>query len=246
MVFRRTKWGFTFVEIIIIVSIVAVLAVIAVVGYIGVQRRSVDTLVAHTVADAHKNLQAFNVFNKYYPSNIAATDYAPPLEVGVALYTDAPQTPVYANLNDDQNAQLFLNACNGYMPVVDAGVTYNTSCTYNGNNEHVAGTISSNVVIQGPTINQSDFVLKCGAACNAAQANVINTFLAQGGHFPVMVPKKGSTLPAPTLTTDPGGRATKYCIEGRSSQFSDIIYHATPDTSPQEPGPCPVLGLHYP
>ncbi len=242
----RAKSGLTLVELIIVMIIAAVLTAIAAVAYTGIQHRAADASVVRTIADAQKVLQTFNVFNHYYPANLASTDYAPPYTVAVVLFTDASQTPVYSNLTPDQNAQLFLNACNGYMPVTDGTTTYNTSCIYSGNNLHAKGTITSNVVVQGPTINQADFVLTCGSACATAQNNIIASFLAQGGTFPVTVPKNGSTLPAPTTVTY--GNASTYCLEGRSPDFPDIVYHTTPDSaSMPEQGPCPSgTNLHYP
>ena len=112
------------------------------------QRRSADSMVMRTIADAQKTLQTFEVFNHYYPANIANTDYAPPISVAVVLYTDAEQTPIYADLTPTENAQLFLNACNGYVPIQDGSTTCNTACVYSGNNAHIKGTIPSNVVIQ--------------------------------------------------------------------------------------------------
>jgi type II secretory pathway pseudopilin PulG len=225
--------------------IIAILATIVVVSYLGTQRRSSDAVVRQTVSDALKHLQVYHVFNKSYPSNIANTEYAPPLSVAIALYTNAPQTPVYQNLDSAQNAQLFLNSCNGFMPIVEGPTTYNTACIFNGNNMHVKGQISSNIVVQGPVFNQSDFTLSCGAACDAAQSSIISTFLAQGGSFPIAVPKNGSALPAPSAMSN--GPATDFCLEGRSAQFSDIIYHTRPDTESLESGPCPSnTNLHYP
>lgn len=243
---RRHLKGFTIVEIIVVVTVLAVLAITATVAYVGMQRRSSDASVMRTIADAQKVLQTFQVFNHYYPANIANTDYLPPVTVAVVLYTNAPQSPVYANLSSAQNAQLFLNACNGFMPVVDGGTTYNTACVYSGNNVHVKGTVASNVVLHGPTINQADFALTCGSACTTAQNNIIATFLAQGGSFPITVTGSGSVLPSPTMVTT--GNASSYCLEGRSPNFSDIIYHTTPDSaSMPELGPCPANpSLHYP
>ncbi len=131
------------------------------------------------------------------------------------------------------------------MPIVSGGVTYNTSCVYNGNNQHIKGQVGANIVIHGPSINQSDFVLTCGPPCTAAQNSIINTFLAQGGTFPVTVPKKGSQLPAPS-SMQITGPASRYCLEGRAPQYTDIIFHATPDAGVVE-GPCPAdASLHYP
>ena len=153
--------------------------------------------------------------------------------------------PVYQNLTADQNAQLLLNSCNGFMPVVSGGTTYNTACVYNGNNMHIKGQVTSNVILNGPTINQADFVLTCGASCSAAQNSIISTFIAQGGSFPITVPSKGSTLPAPTIVN--AGNASRYCLEARSPAYSDIIYHAAPSSSSPEQGACPAdAALHYP
>lgn len=243
---KHYRRGFTLVELLIVSTVIAVLASISLVAYMGMQRRSADSSVMRTIADAQKTLQTFQVFNRYYPSNIANTDYAPPTTVAVVLYTDAPQKPVYSNLTSAQNAQLFLNACNGFMPVVDGSTTYNNSCVYNGNNAHIKGTASSNVVIHGPVFDQSDFVLTCGSACTTAQNQIITAFLDQGGTFPITVPKSGSVLPAPTLVTY--GSATTYCLEGRSPTYANIIYHTTPGSaSMPELGPCPANpNLHYP
>lgn len=176
---------------------------------------------------------------------MANTEFTPSLSVPMAFYTDSPQIPVYQSLTPDQNAQLFLNSCNGFMPITSGGITYNNSCVFSGNNLHAKGTGSSNIVMQGPVIQQSDFVLTCGSACNSAQSSIISAFVSQGGGFPITVPKNGATLPAPTMQTT--GNASRYCLEGRSSVFVDIIYHMTPSSQDIESGPCPAdAALHYP
>jgi prepilin-type N-terminal cleavage/methylation domain-containing protein len=144
--------AFTIVEVIVVIVVVAILATIVTVSYIGTQRRSSDAVVRQTIVDASKQLKLHNVFNKNYPANIANTEFVPPLTVAITLYTNAPQVPVYSNLDSAQNAQLFLNSCNGFMPINDGAATYNTACVFSGNNMHLKGQISSNVVIQGPTI----------------------------------------------------------------------------------------------
>ncbi|MFZ1801609.1 MAG: type II secretion system protein [Candidatus Saccharimonas aalborgensis] len=241
---RRTT-AFTIIELIIVMVLIGILAIIGLVAYNNVQQRASDSTVQTTVTDALKHLQLFYVENRSYPSNIANTQYAPPLNVALALYTNAAQTPTYQNLTADQNAQLFLNACNGYMPIVSGGTTYNTSCVYSGNNAHIKGQVGSNVVISGPNFNQSDFVLTCGSACSTVQSNIISSFTSQGGSFPITVPKSGSSLPAPVLVTT--GVASKFCLEGRSPQFSSVVYHVVPSSSAPESGPCPTdPTLHYP
>lgn len=239
------RHGFTIVEILIVVTIIAILATVSIITFANMRWRSVDALVKNTASDAQKALQTYGVFNqKTYPSNIAGTEYAPPLDVALALYTNAAQIPVYTNLTPDQNAQLFLNSCNGFMPVTDGVSTYNESCSYAGQNLHVKGTVSTNIVMQGPTISQSDFQLSCGSACDTAVDSIVSTFIAEGGTFPIVVPSRGSTLPQPTMTTT--GVATNYCLEARSPLFSDIVYHATQNAANPAEGPCDTTGLHYP
>lgn len=242
----RLNRGYNLVEIIVVIVVLAILATVLVVAYNGVQRRAADAQTRSTVADALKILQLYYAENKSYPSNIANTEYAPPLTVAMALYTDAPQTPLYENLNPEQNAQLFLNSCNGFMPVVDGGTTYNDSCVFSGNNIHVKGTISSNVVIDGPTFTQTDFVLSCGSPCGVAQSSIVAKFIEQGGSFPIEVPKTGSTLPAPS-TVNVTGPAADFCVEGRSAQYADVVHHALPTSPSIQDGPCPPnANLHYP
>lgn len=241
----KKKRGFTLVEALVVTVIIAVLATVIIVAYNGVQRRSAAGVTSSAVSDALKVLQLYYVYNKAYPSNVADTEYAPPLTVGMALYTDAPQRPYYESLTPNQNAQLFINTCNGLMPIESGGTTFNTSCIYNGNNAHVKGQVSSNVVINGPTFGQSDFVLTCGSVCTDIQNKIISVFLAQGGTFPVTVPKAGSTLPKSTMVN--AGLATRFCLEGRSGQFSDVVYHATSEAHTIEEGACPNdATLHYP
>ena len=143
----------------LVIAVIVVLASMTIVTYNGIQRRSAASMTQRTVADALKTLQMYYAFNKEYPSNIADTEYVPPLTVAVALYTNSPQIPVYHDLDSDQNAHLFLNACNGFMPITDGATEYNNECIYNGNNEHIKGVLTSSEVFFGPEINQSEFVL---------------------------------------------------------------------------------------
>lgn len=242
---RQFPRGFTIVELVVVVSVLAITTAMVITAYAGIQHKSHDSVVKISLSSAQKVLQTYYVSTRYYPSNIADTEFTPPLTVPIAFYTDSPQTPVYQSLTSDQNAQLLLNSCNGFMPVTSEGTTYNNSCAFDGNNLHIKGTGSSNVVIQGPVIQQSDLVLTCGSACSLAQSSIISAFISQGGSFPITVPKKGATLPAPSMQAT--GNATRYCLEGRSSGFVDIIYHTVPSSSRVESGPCPTdATLHYP
>ncbi len=242
---RNFKPAFTIVELLIVVVVLAVVATISIVAYGNMQRSAVTMMVQRTAAEAQRTLQTYFISNRYYPANIANTDYDPPLDAPVVLYTNAAQVPRYSNLTSEENAQLFLNACNGFMPIVIGGTNYNNACVYSGNNMHIKGTVASNVVLHGPSVQQSDFKLNCGAECDAIAATIMSKFIEQGGSFPIVVPKKGSPLPEPELVTM--GNATDYCLEVRSSQYDDIIYHAKPNTPNDVAGPCDTSGgLHYP
>lgn len=80
--------------------------------------------------------------------------------------------------------------------------------------------------------------LTCGAACDTATANIVSQFLAQGGTFPVIVTGATAALPEPTQS--PNGPATRFCLEGRSGAYLDIIYHTTNTASDVIAGKCPA------
>lgn len=243
---RSFTRGFTLTELLLVVVVIAILTLIGVITYQGVQRRSSEGVVTQTAADALKNLQVYYAFNRSYPSNVADTEYRPPLSAAVTLYTNTPQLPVYSVLTPDQNAQLFINACNGFMPITEGSTNYNTACVYNGNNAHIKGTVSSNVILHGPVIDEAEFKLTCGSSCDEVQQKIIAIFKAQGGSFPLTVPKNGSTLPAPTSMSTTGP-ATRFCLEARSATFDDLVYHASSESQKLDKGPCLIdAELHYP
>ena len=239
--------GFTIVELMVIISVLAVLAGIGWVGYGTWQRNAANSTVKSDVRHAASGLKTYQNFKNDYPPNLAGTNFAATDNVGLTLYTNAPQLRTYDNLTPSQNAQLFLNACNANMPTTsaDGSVIYNTACTFAGNNVHVNGTVGSNIVIQGPNVSQGDIALNCGSECDAAVAAMISDFLAQNGTFPLDVPKSQVALPEPTLTTY--GSATKFCIEGRAANHSDVVYHMTNTNESVQTGACPDdPELHYP
>lgn len=240
------RHGFTIVEIMIVITVVALLAAIVIVSYQSTQRRAASVATQSTLSRGTDTLQLYDTQNHLYPGNIADTDFTPSNNAVVILYTNANQVPVYQGLTSAQNAQLFLNTCNASMPVVSGGTTYNTSCSFNGggSNLHVAGQGGSNWVKSTP-IQQSDFVLTCGAVCTTAQNVIVSGFLAQGGTFPINGMSGGATLPAPTPTTI--GNASRFCLESRSLSFSDVIYHTSSDDTRIQVGACPTdPTLHYP
>lgn len=242
MPFRRHPrhlLGFTVVEVLVIVVVISILASITVVSYGAWRHRTADSVVRSDLTQATNTLKSYKNFKNSYPPNLADTGFAASDEVALKLSTNAAQVPQYENLTPDQNAQLFLNSCNAAI------VPPNTSCTFAGNNVHVGGTGSSNVVWQGPTLTADQVVLTCGSACTAAAAAMKQTFLDQGGTFPIAVPKQQVELPAPTLVSS--GPASKFCLQAASGRFTDIFYHTTSQDEAVKAGVCPNdPELHYP
>ncbi len=115
------KGGFTLVEIIVVVVVVAILSTIVVARYNGSQERAARSLVYSNIDRAASVMETYQVPSSDYPPNLAGTDYVQSDGVSVALFTDAQQVRTYApgSLNADQNAQLFLFACNAAMPIQD-------------------------------------------------------------------------------------------------------------------------------
>lgn len=243
---RQLRAGFTIVEIIVSVVVIAIIASIMLVSYGAWQHHTAESSVQSDLQQATSGLRSYQNFKDDYPPNLGGVGYAPSSNVILKLSTNASQIRVYSGLSASENAQLFLNTCNALMPIVSGGVTYNNSCSFAGNNIHVSGTNGSNIVWQGSTVQQSEVVLTCGAACTAAAQQMINEFTAQGGTFPVNPPKQNVPLPAYSSAQSVGS-ATRFCLEGDSVLFSDIAYHATSEDTHVVSGPCPSdPALHYP
>lgn len=237
--------GFTLVEILITVVVLAILASIAIVSYTPFQVRSARAATQAEIEQARSKLELYNGLERDYPPNFAGIDYSAPTSVVMTLYNNAPQIRVFNSLTADQNAQLFLNACNANMPITSGSTTYSTSCAFAGINIHVKGQVSSNIVYHGPTVDESEVVLDCGSVCDAAIAKIISEFKAQGGHFPITVPKKQVSLPN-TWTNEAYGKATKYCLEGRYTLFNDVVYHVVSGSTNIVEGMCEDdPDLHY-
>jgi len=234
--------GFTLVEVSIVIVIIGILATIVVVSYGNWRYRTADSTVKNDITQASSGLSSYVNAHDSYPPNFAGINFAPSAGVALTLYTNAPSMGVYNNLTPDQNAQLFLNTCNANLNGL-----YNTACTFAGNGGgakiHVKGTNTTNTNWLSP-INQSDVSLPYGSDYTAAVNAIISQFQAQGGAFPVTV--SGSSAALPTPTEQPNGPASDYCLEGRSGDFPDLIYHMLPrDTSPTT-GACPANpNLHY-
>ncbi len=231
----RITGGFTIVELVVVISVIGILASMTVVGYGAWQKNLAYDVVQSDLLQARAALEAHNNFKNSYPHNLAGTEYAPSDQVSLSLLTNAPSVGVYGQLNNDQNAQLFLYACSGNL----AGTPL-TSCSFQGNRTgakiHVQGNNSSNTIWMSD-IDKSEVVLSCGSGCTAAANNMISQFEQQGGTFPVVVPSNQVSLPEPTVV--PNGPATKYCLQGASAEYGDVLFHITSKDDALRPGLCP-------
>lgn len=244
----RPSRGFTIVEMVIIITVLAILAAIAIIGY-GAWRQSIaKTSVQSDLQHATNGLKSYQNFKNDYPPNLGGVDFAPSDGVSLRLSTNAKQVRKYGSgaLNADQNAYLFINSCNSIMPIVEGSTVYNGSCTISGINLHVKGVQASNENWKGPEITQDEIILTCGGACTAAVQQMIDAFLAQGGTFPLMLPKGSVEMPAYDVAYSEGP-ATRFCLEAVSVDYEGIVYHTTSESSDIAAGPCPAdAELHYP
>ncbi len=243
---HTSQRAFTLVEILTIVAVVGVLAGLVVVGFGSWQRSQATTVVKSDVKQAVSGLASYKNFKNNYPPNLAGTGFAASKDVALKLSTNAPSVGVYQGLSGDQNAQLFLNTCNANLFTTPN----NTACKFQGNGGgakiHVKGTSGSNTIWNSP-VQQSNLTLSCGsqqASCDQAIADMISQFSAQGGVFPVTVPN--NTVPLPEPTQVPNGPANRYCLEGRASDFPDIVFYVLSTDLTLTAGECPSDStLHY-
>ena len=243
ILFRR---AFTIVEVLVIIAILATLASVTIVGYGSWQRRQAADSVRSDMQQAVSGLQSFKNFKNNYPPNLAGTGFAASNEVALKLATNAPSVGVYEDLNNDQNAQLFLNSCNANL----FATSNNTACSFEGTKTgakiHAKGTNGSNTIWDSP-ISQSDLMLDCSSqqeVCDQAIDDMINQFVAQGGLFPIVIPDKNVPLPEPTQV--PNGPANRYCLEGRANDYPEIVYYVISDDKTIAAGECPSdSSLHY-
>lgn len=233
-------------EILIAVVVLSVMASILLVGYGTWQRSMAVASVQSDLTQGAVGLKNFKNFNNGYPPNLAGIRFVGSPNVALALWTNASGVPVYENLTPDQNAQLLLFACNAYMPIVNNGTTYNTACSFAGQNIHVSGQKTTNVVLKGPTVEMSEFELTCGPICDQAQQDILDIFAQQGGTWPLSVTGDAVALPAPT-NFSPTSNATAFCLQATSPAYNDIVFHVTNADERIQSGPCPDNPeLHYP
>lgn len=245
---RSRRSGFTIVELLIAIVVIAILAAIAVISYGAWRRNVAEASVKSDLQHATTGLSSYRNFANDYPPNLGGIDFAASEGVALKLSTNAKQIRKYSPgaLSGSENAQLFLNSCNALMPITDGSTVYNGSCTFAGINIHVKGVEASNVVWKGPTIAQTDIVLKCGPACTAAVQKMIDDFIAQGGTFPLTVPSKSVPLPPYDMVLSEGP-ATRFCLEAVSTDDTSVTYHTSSEKKEVIRGPCPADSeLHYP
>lgn len=243
---RTWAKAFTIVELLIVIAVLAIVATVTITSYGEWRRQTSDRAVESDLRNATSALHSHKNFKDDYPPNLAGTGFISSSEAALVLLTNAPSIGVYENLTNAENAQLFLNACNANI----TDTPNNTTCSFQGNGGgakiHVAGTQASNAIWQSP-INESDVVLNCGtnqAICNQVLDSLKSQFTAQGGVFPIFVPGNNIALPEPTLV--PNGRANRFCMEGRSQMYTDIVYHTSSENEQITQGPCPEdPTLHY-
>jgi type II secretory pathway pseudopilin PulG len=225
-----------------VVAVIAILAAIAIIAYGSWKYHVADISVQSDMTQATASLKSYSNFKNSYPPNLAGTEFSASPGNALTLYTDTPSIGVYNSLTADQNAQLLLNACNANLNGLD-----NTVCAFAGNGGgakiHVKGTSATNTLWSSP-VNQGDVKLSCGSACDTATNTMVTQFLAQGGTFPVVISGSSSSLPPPTQK--PNGIAANFCLEGRSINYSDIVYHTTNTNTATVAGSCPSdPSLHY-
>lgn len=243
MHYRR---AFTVVEVLVIISVLTILASVTTVSFGGWQRHQAANSVQSDILQAASGLQTFKNFRNNFPPNLAGTGYASSPDVALKLLTNSPSVGIYENLTNAQNAQLFLNSCNANL----FSTPNNTVCSFEGSKAgakiHTKGTNGSNTIWDSPIV-EDDLVINCDSyqsECDQAIDTMVLQFLAQGGVFPIIVPDNNQPLPEPTLV--PNGPADRYCLEGRASNFPDIVYHMQSEDQSASIGECPNdPELHY-
>ncbi len=233
----RKRTGFTLVEVIIVITVITILAGISIVSYGSWRRHTAEKALQSDLVQAVSSLGAYVNFKDTYPPNLAGTGFAGVPDSALALYTDAPSVGTYASLTPDQNAQLFLNACNANLD--EAG--YNTACVFNGKNSgakiHVKGTNGTNLQWQPSPLTESYLRANCASLCSQLNT-ILSQFQAQGGTLPIVV--SGSTTSLPDPTQVPNGPASKYCLTARSGEYPDIVFHSLSSSSSKiNAGECP-------
>ena len=241
------RGGFTLIEVVITTIVIGILAGITYVSYNGMQERAATSAVQDSLRAGGELLEINYTRKRDYPPNFADTEFVANDNVAIALWTNATQVRVHDNLTPLQNGQLFLNTCNANLPFTSGGHTLD-NCRTTGNVKlQIHATGGANVQLDSP-FSKAQLVAAfsgCSTACQAIGQAVIDQFESQGGTWPIHLSKTPVSLPEPELVNT--GNATKFCLEGRSSQYSGVVGHIKSGDSAPTPGPCPDdPELHYP
>lgn len=79
---RRSAFGFTIVELLIVIVIIGILAAIVIISYNGVRGRAVDSLLKKDASGAWTQIEAYRVENGSYPNSTNDTNGGSGLTVG--------------------------------------------------------------------------------------------------------------------------------------------------------------------
>lgn len=239
-----TRAGFTITELVIVITVIAILATLAVVGYGNLQQRGASAAMMSDLEAAATSMeQAATKNNGVFPGTIPA-DLTTSPEVSLAIRT--ADDIYYVGLSAAQNATLFVNLCNDAMPIqsADGTITYATTCTGQwgidiGGGSHgsyLSTPIQSNFEISSCPGCTDGYYAPYNTYAAAVRDTIRETFLAQGGTFPVTVTNNTPVaLPTPTQN---GGSSDSYCIEATHDRYSHLHYRVTSDTTVPEEGTC--------
>ena len=249
---KNLKKGFTIVELLVVIVVLGILAALLVLAYVGIQKRAVDTTLAHTLSSASRAMHVSAVESGSYPSSLPPNVHSTP-EISLAL--KAPSTGnVYGALTAGQNGLLFYDTCN---QLVSEGVgsrsdgnNYMSGCqVFNKNQLHVNGWNGRDININIVPSSLDTYV----SSYSGGQPDLFATnatdfmtqwktrFQAAGGTFPVTLfwdswatSSNGGvmkpTMPAP-ISSGSGQTGTTYCIEATHTKTS-AVWHITEDSLP--------------
>lgn len=245
---KRT--GFTLVELIIVTVVIGILAAAAVIGYQGVQKRAVEASMLSDLNNAATIIENYglkngNVFpdTEYLESEFNGSP-------GISMTIVSPSIGVYyTNLSSGQNAALFVNLCNDIaMPIASGSTTYASRCegqwgmdiTDGSHNSYLATPIQQTFTLVGSACSNPDsnsaYCHPYYAAALSSTTALRDTFLAQGGTFPItMQNNSGAPLPTPTPLTGP---SSTYCVEATSTHYAELRYKLTSENIKPTTGSC--------
>jgi type II secretory pathway pseudopilin PulG len=243
--------GFTMVELIVIIVILGFLSTISVISYNSWQDRGAINAVKSDLQIASSSLESYMSFHSSYTRNMAGTGFISSSAVSIIPYTNATIAHVslpYTGLTPSQNVELFLYSCNS--AVQDISRSCALAGSGNGAKVHIPGTVTTNTLWPGPICYSSasggcgtTLTADCDGVPSSNCQSTIDSFLAQGGTFPIDLSAGRANLP-----TQPSEEAvddtvpiTRYCLEGRAVRNAELVYHiANDDSQGIQSGACPT------